>query len=273
MQRLLEQLIICINFTGMLESDVEEVVKETRTHFIAQGFRIREGFHKNINVEINDPEKIEGSIPSTTDVIKKYVYNFQNIDINFTKTSIDISVMAGVDYQGFEVYKQYISYIINKITSKFADIVTITRVGVRKINSLFLKDISVVKNYFNQKVFSCVDVNESLSSEGGKILLSGTHLTICNDNHKINLATEMQVGEAQEAVDGISNTLEVYRLILDIDAYWDSEIEAFSDINEKLSELSNTVTNVYQKCLNTEFNSKLFSGIANTDDNIFGGVK
>ena len=257
MQRLLEQLVICINFTGLLEGDVEEIVRETRSSFVQSGFKIGEGTHKNINFELIDPEKVSDNIPSTTEVLKKYVYSCNNIDITFTKNSLDIVVAAGNEYLGFEVYKDYIMIIINQIIEKFQNIVEIVRIGIRKINSLYIKDIETVKSYFNDNIFNCVDVKNIVGDDGGKILISGTNLTMCGTEHKINLATEVQIGEAQEIVDGMSRILEVFRLIVDIDAYWDVEVVPYSDINDKLINLNSVVTSVYHKCLNSDFNEKL----------------
>lgn len=273
MQKLLEQLVICINYSGLLESDVEEIVRDTRGYFLEHGFTIKEGVHKNINVQLNDPEQIKNPIVSNTEVLRKYVYNRGSIDITVTKSAIDIHVAAGREYEGFDIYKEYLTSIVAVLESKFDGIVHISRIGIRKFNSLFIKNIEKIEEYFNKKVFNCVAANGALGQESGEILFSRSNLTVVNKKNKVNLATEIQAGEAQEINDGAEEKFNVYRIILDIDGYWDEEIEQYSSIDQKLTELNEAVTNIYHQCLNENFKNKLLQDPPIEDENIFGGVK
>lgn len=274
MQKLLEQLIICVNYAEMLESDIEEIVRETRTFFVEKGFSISTGIHKNINVQLNDPQAYEEVVNSNIDTLKKYVFSKKNVTINVTKVSLDICVIASVEYQGAKIYQEYISYIYNEFTKRFSGIIDISRIGIRKINSLFIRNIDSIEEYFNKNIFNCFSAKMSLPGSSGTINVAGGNLNIRYDDHKVNLNTEIQVGEAREIVDGIVNNFNVYRIILDIDAYWDKEVgELVEKIEDKLNSLSELTTNIYNVCLNENFKQNLEKDIAAKDKNIFGGIK
>ncbi len=273
MQKLIEKLIITINYSGIFDSDIEEIVKATRYDFKKEGFFISEGFHKNINGQLNDPEVFEVSASSKNDVIKKYVFEKEGISINITNSSIDIVVDAAIEYKGFEIYKKYVLRIINEMITKFNKLFVIERMGIRKINSLFIRDIQYIDKYFLPSVFVCKKMNLLVSNDKGDILLSESRITISDNCYKVNVITETQIGDAQENIDGIGSIFKVYRLILDIDAYWDQELEMFVDFERKLEELNKKVTNIYISCLNADFQARMKNDSAHEDQNIFGGIK
>ena len=274
MQKLLEQLIICVNYAGLLDSDIQEIVKVTREFFVNKGFNVNEGIHKNISVHLNDPKNFEEVVSSNTDVLKKYVFNRKYVDINLTKSSLDICVMASGQYEGAKTYQEYISYIYNEMVERFKGIIAVSRIGIRKINSLFIRNINEIEKYFVNDIFNCCATKSVISSDDGIINMSGSNITIKYDNFKVNLNTEIQMREAKEILDGNTKSFNVYRIVLDIDAYRDKEVGKLEEkIEDILEFLSNTVTNIYNACLTKEFRTKLNSETADDDKNIFGGIK
>lgn len=274
MQKLIEQLIICVNYVGLLDADIQEIVKVTRDYFVAKDFSINEGFHNNISIHLNDPRHFEETVSSNTDVLKKYVYKRKQVEINLTKSSLDICVMASVEYEGARTYQEYISYIYNELVSRFEGIIAVSRIGVRKINSLFICDIDKIEKYFIKDIFNCYTIKNIISNNRGIINVTGSNITIKYGDYKVNLNTEIQVGEAKEVLEGKTKSFNVYRIVLDIDAYRDKEVGKLEEkIENILGFLSDEVTRIYNICLNEEFKLKLLNGTANEDSNIFGGIK
>lgn len=99
------------------------------------------------------------------------------------------------------------------------------------------------------------------------------HFTMYNSSHKVNFATEIQIGEGQELSDDGIRPIEVYRTILDIDVYWDLELAEYDNVYDKLVDMNGTATRIYENCLNPEFKERLRTDLADQDSNIFGGIK
>ena len=182
-------------------------------------------------------------------------------------------VTAGIDYKGFEKYKEYLVYIVNKMEEDFKSIINITRIGVRKINGLFIKDMKLVSNYFKNEIVNCIGVKGVVSTDSGDVFMSTSHHTIFNTQYKVNIATETQIGEAKEMINNSIHSFNVHRIMLDIDVYWDKEVEEYADVSNKLSSLNDKATDIYLNCLNDEFKNSLLNDNVINDTNIFGGVK
>ena len=275
MKRLLDQLIVIIRYEGLLQSDIDEVVAKTKDYFRQEKFNISEGTHKNVDVLLDKPVQDDNTLKTNTEVIKKYLYIKDNFQMAFTKNAIEMTVDAGLEYKEFEYYKKYATYIINAINERFSNILRYVRIGVRKINSLFVRDINKIGEYFKNDIFNCSKVNELLAKETETMFTSRMFYSKGDIYHKINLNTEVIIGEAREKIKDSEeryNIINVYRIILDSDAFWDLELEPFDDVSDKLTRLSNYSTDMYRRCLNEEFYKKL-SDNSELDDNIFGGVK
>ena len=148
MKRLLDQLIVVIRYEGLLQSDIDEVVGKTKDYFRQEKFNISEGTHKNVDVLINEPVQNDNSLKTNTEVIKKYLFIKDNLQMVFTKNAIEMTVDAGLEYENFQYYKKYATYIIDAINERFSDIIRYERIGVRKINSLFVRDIKKNRKLF-----------------------------------------------------------------------------------------------------------------------------
>ncbi len=273
MQNLLEQLIVCINYSGLLDSDIEDIVKTTRDFFRREGFSIGEGMHKNVNVQLNDPFALEDEINSSIESMRRFSFELNNVHIGITRESIEMTIAAGIEYQGFEAYNRYISCMISVIYEKYGQIITITRMGIRKINSLFIKNLNSIGNYFDEHIFNCNAVKGIIAEADETTLLSNMHFTMYNSSRKVNFATEIQIGEGQELSDDGIRPIEVYRTILDIDVYWDLELAEYDSVYDKLVDMNGTATRIYENCLNPEFKERLRTDLADQDSNIFGGIK
>lgn len=272
MQQLLDKLIVSIRYEGLLESDIDDIVRTTRDFYIDERFTIREGTHKNIGVKLHDPESIDGRILSETEVVKKYIYTLDNIEIIISKNSFDLVVLAAENYRGFKFYCKYIEYFMQEIENRYNNIVNITRVGVRKINNIYIRDIKKLGNYFKREIFNCCDINNIIGNEDDIFLLSGIKHSIVGKGYKTNIITESQLGDVTLEENGEKQIIDIYRNILDIDVYWDMQVDSYDRIESKLSQLNELVTTTYFTCLNDQFKDKLRNDSVEIDDNLVGGV-
>lgn len=256
MHRLLEQMIVCVNFQGLLEDDIKNVVKKTRELFVNDGFNIQEEYRPTPDQK----------------VVKLYTYEKENTQIILTKDSLEVVVNAMEKYEGFEVYKKYVTRILDNLNGVAGNMSTIVRIGVRKINMMFLRNVDIINNYFISDIFNVSKTNLALGDNGGKIITSGSRVSLASDTHKANIITDIQIGEGKIVSDGKEEHTDLYRTILDIDAYWDTSLPLYKNVGDELSMLSKRTTEIYHDCLNEEFNVALMDEKVN-DENIVGGIK
>ena len=256
MHRLLEHMIVCVNLQSLLEDDVKKIVKDTRKFFVDEGFKIQEEYRPTPDQK----------------VVKLFTYAKDNVTIIVTKDAIEMSVNAMEKYEGFDTYKTYVTNLLNAIEKDVDDVDSIIRVGVRKINTLFVKDTDLIGKYFDESIFNVSKMNVALGENGGKVLTSGTRLSLVNDTNKLNVITDIQLGEGKMVKDGHEENIDIYRIVLDLDAYWDKSLIPYESVESKLNELSRKATDIYTDCLDSNFVAMLLDGKIN-DDNIIGGIK
>ena len=271
MQRLLDQLSIEIKYNTLLESDIEGIVRNSRIYFINEGFSVNEKSIKNINVELNDPVREETALNSNIEESKGYLFLKNNISITITKKMINILINATQEYEGFDKYKDYMIHLLDNAPVELKDILNIERIEIRKINSLYIYDIEKIGEYFLETLFNSIIVKNILQIEGNVVFSKSTQ-TIIGKLLKMNIATEIQVGETQQIKNDKIEAIPVYRLILDIESYWDSELDQYSELKKEMEELNSAISNCYQKCLTETFYERLEQETI-CDENIFGGVK
>lgn len=136
---------------------------------------------------------------------------------------------------------------------------------------MYIYDIEKIGEYFLETLFNSIIVKNILQIEGNVVFSKSTQ-TIIGKLLKMNIATEIQVGETQQIKNDKIEAIPVYRLILDIESYWDSELDQYSELKKEMEELNSAISNCYQKCLTETFYERLEQETI-CDENIFGGVK
>lgn len=272
MKNILSQLIIDINYNEVLDADIEDIVKSIRDDFRKDGFTITEGNSKSNNcIAIGDPESADIPVQLLEDNVKEFNIFKNNIKISMTRNELKISVQVGT-YEGFDKYKQLIMKVCKSAQEHLKEALVIKRLGVRKINSLYIKDINKIKDYFNEDLYNCLKVK--LLSDNTDILLTKSKYSFKNVNNKLNIITEINKGQgnAKKANTDLIESFDVYMCSLDLDVYWDDDLDNYTSIDGKMIELNKYETSLYrEKCLAPAFIDYLRSDNDN-DSNIFGGV-
>ena len=264
---LVKRLILRLDFKGLIESDIDSIV-DIRSDFVKEGFRLEERVPSGSSLDATERmfEKSENkSIKS-----KQYVFLKDNCKLIVDKDALILSADIRENYLGADVFLGPFIKIASFLSERYKDIIRFTRIGFRKINYVFISELSLIPEYFNEAFFNIGAVVDNL-----KGLSDAIDLTISNGrqsfelkNSKINIGTEIIKGEKHNMVDNSKSTL--YRVTFDIDAYSDAEIG--EEIDRILFNLNENIFNVYKNILNSKFAKKLTEDMFE-DDNIDGVVR
>lgn len=210
-----------------------------------------------VGIALYDKKQIDTSSEELKEKVSNAIaeYVIDNIRINATR-----------EYEGFDKYKDYMSHLFDNAPQELKDVLNIERIEIRKINSLYIYNIDKIGDYFMEQLFNPVVVKNLLQVDG-KVVFSKSTQTIIENSFKMNVATE-----TQQIQNNKIKTIPVYRLVLDIESYWDKELDEYSDLKSKMVELNSVISKCYQNCLTEVFREKLEKE-STDDDNIFGGVK
>ncbi len=259
---LVKRLIIRFDYDMLMYEDLEKILKVVRTSFVRKGFDLL--FQKRKNVEYTIDAK-EDSLKSTKSETKVYSFRKDNVVININNDDVDIAVDTSKNFSGSDCYLEYIDKIWEAFKKLNADnvIANIKRLGIRKTNILFLKEMSKLNEYFSCKLFNQQSIL-SKYADNNSLLLSNSLITYTINNDKINLVTNIEKGKTRK-------DQTAYRVVLDIDSYNNHEGEGV-DLPKTFKRLNDNTFRIYEKSLTNNFKERLVKKVFEEDDCLVGGV-
>lgn len=260
----LKNLIFRLDFSGMMDADVEDFIQSIRDKIYARGYTtLQEVFENNTNVNLDSFDAT--NIQINNDTVKVYQFiSANNKILKISKSYIIFDINIESNETLFSKYLPLISYIITKLKER--KYVHYNRIGLRKLNSCIILDKSTLSNYFPQNVLRQFNENFITTQIADDIL---------QDVYRINYNRRFQ--------EGIININEkeapAYQVILDIDASMQDDAENSlnnkvleNNADEILTELNDLIFDVYIKSLTEKYIEKLKD--TNFDDeNILGVTK
>lgn len=264
---LMKKLILRLDYKGILESDLDAVV-DLRSEFLSEGFRLDEGIRTDVNFKIGDVQLVEEQFP-TKEITKSKHYVFQNdgITLSVEKNALILSANTEVGYSNAEKYISYFMKIVGLLADRYGGIISFERLGFRKINSVIIKSIDEISNYFDQNLYNVLHAKDNIVNCGSNVISSNERISFGGPDSKLNLTTEVMEGAVNNIDTG--SVEKVYRVTFDIDAYKDKDISL--DIEEELIHLNNKIFDVYISILTDDFANKLSEEYFE-DECIIGGV-
>lgn len=239
----LKQIIIRLDFQGVLHAEMENILLEVKPYLKEKKFnRYEQKVSNEINININNGifNIDESSNESRNIVIHSFVNENRgysvDMSINFLCLRVDSTV-----YIPFEEYSQIFMDIANIYKTKI-DFFTVKRFGLRKINFCFISDINKISKYFSKRYFDYYDFFKN-----SVITASEKKENFVVDNCKINLLCDIEKGQLADE--------QTYKVTLDSDIYMDQSHNIEETIFDKnvMTDLNDKLFAIYTDTLTEEF--------------------
>jgi len=272
----LKKVIIRLDYTGVLDSDLEETVKNIKDFLFSCGFvNLKEGYINEIDFDIKDPELIETQLAIPINELKKnksYIFSTENSQqtVQITKFYALISVDFE-KYIKFEVFQEIFSKMV-KIIKENNKFLRMLRLGLRKINSCILLDLMRLNDYFDEKYFNNIVKNLNFDGFNINIMNSRTIDSFTINNRNVNYIRYITQG----VLNNNDEQKEAYQVVLDIDVYirdkdrlkmiFDNE----ENLNTELVNINTLLFELYIHALKDDFIQQLIH--TGVDENIILGV-
>lgn len=258
----LKNLIFRLDFSGMMDADVEDFIKSIRDKIHSRGYTtLQEIFENNTNVNLDSFDAT--NIQINNDTVKVYQFISPNNKIlKISKSYIIFDINIELNETLFSDYLPLISEIITELKQR--EYVHYNRIGLRKLNTCIILDKSTLSDYFHQNVLWQFNENSITTQIADEIFQSV---------YRINYNRRFQEG----IINIDKKETPAYQIILDIDASMQDDAE--NTLNTKvlennasqiLTELNDLIFEVYIKSLTEEYIEKLKD--KNFDDNNILGV-
>ncbi|MCI8465352.1 MAG: TIGR04255 family protein [Lachnospiraceae bacterium] len=205
----LKNIIVRIDFQGVLEAEMEKILMLVKPYLKSKGFS-RYMQRMSNEIEINVSNLNNPQTPAFSKVQSQEVHSFVNddkgyvLDISSSFVCLNISSTA---YAPFEDYSVLVLDIAD-IYKNNIDFVSISRIGIRKINVCMIEDKKKIKEYFSPAYFGYFE-----AVEGVDTFSSNRRDTFGIEQYKGNISCNIDQGNANGKI--------LYKVSLDIDIYID----------------------------------------------------
>ena len=144
----LKNLIFRIDFSGMMDADVETFIQKIRPQLLKRDYvTLREEYGNNINFNVLAPDNIQ----TNTETTKTYVFNSkQGKELKISKSFVIFEINMERNETLFSNYIPLISIILDEL--KNLQYVQFNRIGLRKVNVCLLLNKKYLNDYFKQNV-------------------------------------------------------------------------------------------------------------------------
>lgn len=254
----LKTLIFRVDFSGMMDVDVEDFIKVIRPQLINAGYiTLQEEYGISDNILNLD------NIQTNNETAKVYVFNSSTgKQIKISKTFIIFEINMEQNKTLFSNYVPLISYTLNEL--KKLQYVKFYKIGLKKVNVCILLNKKILNNYFKNNVLYRFREDSPITQVADEFLLRG---------YKVNYNRRFQEGKITDD----SGDKPGYQIILVIDSFLEGyeilgEKITITDVSEILKELNNIIFEIYISSLTNKFISEL-SKDNYFDNNMKGVIK
>ena len=246
----LKSIIVRLDFTGVLESEMEKVLIHIKPFAKDRGFsKYIEKITGQIDLSLVDKGAQESSEFSNK-VKRQKVYSFidenRGVVLDVSNSFVCLTINT-VQYISFDSYCEIVPHVAG-IYKDCIDFFSVARFGIRKMNECLIEDKAQIRNYFNPEYYSYFSQLEGIDT------LQSNHVNVfsigkCRINHIANISQGQYEGKT------------VYSIRLDIDAYFTTaeDIQKLLDSKEELLKVNDLIFKVYVHSLTRDFVSSLMS--------------
>lgn len=273
----LKKIIIRIDYTGILELELEQTIMELKRFLHGAGFvNFKESYINEVEFDLKDPEQIETQLAlPISELRKNKAFNFATKDMSQTLKVTKFFTTLSIEsdrYVSFETFGNIFSKVIEIINNN-NEFIRILRLGLRKINNCILLDISKLNEYFEEKYFD--NIANGLDADEIEINMLRSEKTdsFYVDDKNVNLTRFLLLG----LLDRDGEEKDAYQVILDIDVYENDEelleriTKDYKNVYNKLTSINDLSFKLYIQMLKDEFISQLKAN--GVDEDIILGVE
>lgn len=283
-QYLLKKILVRIDFDQAQDIDVDNAIQKVRDKFFADGYKLFQNvvpltsIQQENDFSPNGDSQFISHVSIINETVREYLFKKESQSIKFSNKYLIIEDLINNNYKGARSYSKLIRRLMEAIHRENSYL-TLTRIGLRKFDSLIFKEIDNINMYFDSKVFNqkdsllvYQDFDNIISDASSKISIISKEKSC-----KGNIITEIQTGEYTELhndTEEMSKTGQAIQAILDIDIYKDNfeNTKPFTDYILEIYNLLNKESySIYKSALTERFYNDLLNGNVN-DNNILGGI-
>lgn len=214
----LKKMIFRLDYEGIMEADIEQCVLDLRQSFFDAGFVDMERRTENeedmqLKMELNISDANRFSVRDTG---KSSVYRFSSNNkevLELNKSFFTLTVDVDEAYERFDKYIAVLAKTVDTI-KHISPYFRALRMGLRKINICFLKDLRSLSDYFTKAAFNIGDIAEQFSDS--QCTASNIVTILLKEGYQVNYVRNLQEGVMQQE-SGVQQT--VYQVVLDVDVY------------------------------------------------------
>lgn len=254
----LKTLIFRVDFSGMMDVDVEDFIKKIRSQLIEAGYVTFQEEYGIIDNILN-PD----NIPMNSETAKVYVFNAPTgKQVKISKTFIIFEINMEKNETLFSNYVPLISYTLDEL--KKLEYVKFYKIGLKKVNACILLNKEVLNNYFKNNVLYRFKDDSPTTQVADEFNLKG---------YRVNYNRRFQEGKITDD----SGDKPGYQVILVIDSFLEGyeilgEKINIMNVSEILRELNDIIFEIYISSLTNDFINKL-SQDNYLDNNMKGVIK
>lgn len=256
----LKQIVMRLDFQGVLQSEMEDVLLLVKKYLKQASFNRYEekiGNEIELNVGLNsfnaqDPIK---------EVRQTRIYSFYNEDMGYSfdlSTNFIILKVIVAKYASFEEYSKLFIDICNIYKEKI-DFFTTKRFGLRKINFCFVKDIKAVSKYFESKYYNYFELFDDT-----EIKTSAKTFNVGLGKKSLNVLYGVEQGKLGNSP--------VYKVTLDSDIYSEDTqtIDEFMFDKKDVCEMNEQLFWLYIDSITSEMGNILKNDYCDIPDDLLG---
>lgn len=259
----LKEIIFRIDFSGLLEKDIETCVMNLRNDYFDAGFdnmdkRIEnlDDYYTKVQLGLRQEEEISYK---KTDQGTVYVFS-SNSKPERIEMGIDFLTLT-IDTDGEnKLFKTYLGILTKTLeqVKNISSYARILRIGLDKYNVCFLKSLSSFPQYFTKAAFNMEEFGNQF--DGYHYNVSNLVTILERDGFEINYVRNIQKGVIQQD-NGEQQT--VYQALLNINVFSD-DIQMISNlllnkdkIEEMILKINSIAFELFEKSLSNSFIMKL----------------
>lgn len=249
-----------INNLPTILSNLDDYMKELKYSFNTTDIR-------NVNINIEDPETLltQEMIKSNINTTVNYEYVSENGSEKFVLNEyfLIFEKYKFDNYKNIDEYLKVIQEIIKVIIKEEKEI-KVSRIGIRKMNQLFIGNLNVLNNYINDQRFPKPD-EEDVVDEYNIVQKN------LGEEDSSNVMLSLKKGKGSI---GTIQDKDMYRIVWDIDCYYRNTEK--NKIKEKIEELNDKLFEKYNKIITSELKQILNNEHITNEDlykkEIYGGI-
>lgn len=249
-----------INNLPTILSNLDDYMKELKYSFNTTDIR-------NVNINIEDPETLltQEMIKSNINTTVNYEYVSENGSEKFVLNEyfLIFEKYKFDNYKNIDEYLKVLQEIIKVIIKEEKEI-KVSRIGIRKMNQLFIGNLNVLNNYINDQRFHKPD-EEDVVDEYNIVQKN------LGEEDSSNVMLSLKKGKGSI---GTIQDKDMYRIVWDIDCYYRNTEK--NKIKEKIEELNDKLFEKYNKIITSELKQILNNEHITNEDlykkEIYGGI-